>query len=189
MKKNTIYFILILASLILIAIVLFKNKTEYKSKALNIEKIENLNVNELYTYEEFIRFLKSDKLSNIGKASYNSIANSESYKNCFFQIFKLDSEYINTSSYKFELVPEYIFGFEVDKDSKINKLKFAGGYNVYAYDQQKNYYNFDGEIEIHLVSDYEMNSLVRGFILDKNKNQIHDIYIQRDYFLSWIFSK
>lgn len=69
---------------------------------------------------------------------------------------------------------------------KISGLGFAGPYYVLIKNSNSKAYAFDGDVDIHLVNDLEMTSLIHGVGVDESGDQVRDFYVQRDLYLAWL---
>lgn len=152
----------------------------------NFDDLEALSKADLYSYGDIISLLETGDLSDLAKESLEDLKNNPSYGDLYFKICQAEVDLGKDSAMDFEMTSQYLLGFTLGEDEKISGLGFAGPYDVLIKDNKGKAYAFDGNVDIHLVNDLEMNSLIHGVGVDENGDQVRDFYAQRDLYLAWL---
>ena len=153
---------------------------------VTFDDLEGLTKADLYSYEEMISFLEDGDLSELAKESLEDLKTQSSYGDLYFKICQAEVDLGKDSAMDFEMTAQYVLGFSLGEDEKISGLGFAGPYDVLIKDSKGKVYAFDGNVDIHLVNDLEMNSLIHGVGVDESGDQVRDFYAQRDLYLAWL---
>ena len=152
----------------------------------NFDDLEGLTKADPYSYEDMISILEDEDLSDLAKESLEDLKNNPSYGDLFFKICQAEVDLGKDSAMDFEMTSQYVLGFTLDEGEKISGLGFAGPYDVLIKDNKDKAYAFDGDVDIHLVNDLEMNSLIHGVGVHESGDQVRDFYAQRDLYLAWL---
>lgn len=153
---------------------------------VDFNELEDLAKADLYTYEEMISLLEDGGLSDLSRSSLEDLKTGPSYEDLYFKICQAEGDLGDDSALDLEASPQYVLGFSLDEEERISGLGFAGPFDVLIKDKKGKVYGFDGNVDIHLVSDLEMNSLIHGYGVDENGDQVRNYYFQRDLYLAWL---
>lgn len=153
---------------------------------VNFVDLDGLAKADLYSYEEMISLLEDGDQSELAKESFEALKTQSSYEDLYFKICQAEVDLGKDSAIDFEMTAQYVLGFSLHEEEKISGLGFAGPFDVLIKDSKGKAYAFDGNVDIYLVNDLEMNSLIHGVGVDESGDQVRDFYVQRDLYLAWL---